>query len=208
MLYSAITPMPLKSNLPVVLASASPRRIELLKEVFEEFDVIPADLDEQALTVEDPFETAQGLAKAKAEKIAALRPEALVIGADTVVALDGVQFGKPTGRNEAIRMICLLSGKTHSVITGVCVIRHGKAVCFAGESRVTFRELSLPEIEAYAATGEPMDKAGAYAIQGGAKSFVARLDGSITNVVGLPLERLLQTLSNWAIPVNRERTRD
>jgi septum formation protein len=175
---------------PVVLASGSPRRRELLARLIPDFEVVVADVDEEALTVEDPFETAERLAQAKAFAVVLLRPEALVIGADTVVTLDGEQYAKPRDAADARRMLRALSGRTHVVATGVCVAEPKGTRVFHDRTFVTFRDLTDEEIAAYVATGEPMDKAGAYAIQGGAAGFVSRRDGSESNVIGLPLERL------------------
>ncbi|RYG22863.1 septum formation protein Maf [bacterium] len=179
---------------PVVLASGSPRRRELLRELIPDFEVLTSDVDEDALTVEDPFETAERLAESKARAIHALRPEALVIGGDTVVALEGEQFAKPKDVEDAKRMIRALSGRTHVVATGISLVSPEGVQTFHDKTYVTFRDLSDDEIAAYVATGEPMDKAGAYAIQGGAAGFVTKRDGSESNVIGLPLERLREYL--------------
>lgn len=183
---------------PVVLASASPRRVELLKQLIPEFEVIPADLDEDALTVKDPWETAKRLALAKAKAVAVQRPDALVIGSDTVVALPSfestIQLTKPTDVQDAIRILTALSGKSHWVITGVALVSPDFEVVEADETSVTFRDLEQLEIEEYVSTGEPMDKAGGYAIQGGAADFVANTTGSLSNVIGLPLEQVQRML--------------
>ena len=174
----------------VILASASPRRRELLAQIFPDFEVAISNVDEDSLTVDDPWKTAKSLALAKAGAIARLNPAALVIGGDTVVALDAHQLAKPTDEEDARAMLRRLSGNTHSVITGVALVLDGMTDVFCETSRVTFRRLSEEEIATYVATGEPMDKAGAYAIQGGAQGFVANLEGSVTNVIGLPMEAL------------------
>lgn len=195
--------------LPVVLASSSPRRRELLSELVDGFDVAVSDVDEAAFTVEDPWETADALALAKARAVARLRPEALVIGGDTVVALplfispdangdaEGTygQLAKPLHPEEARSMLRALSGREHLVITGVALVWPDGERVLHDTTRVTFRELTNEEIAAYVATGEPMDKAGAYAIQGGAARFVSRIEGSQSNVVGLPLEALGRALA-------------
>lgn len=179
---------------PVVLASASPRRQALLRELVAEFEVVVADLDEEALTVADPWETAQRLAEAKARAVLCQRPDALVIGGDTVVALENdsgyQQLAKPRDAEDARHMLRALSDRAHVVITGFCLASQEAVLVDSDTTRVRFRDLSDEEIAAYVATGEPMDKAGAYAIQGGAAGFVAATDGSISNVVGLPLEKL------------------
>ena len=157
--------------------------------------MVVSDVDEDALTVSDPYSTAEGLAKAKASTVFQLRPNALVIGGDTVVALPleiggYIQFSKPMNHRDAIRMLSQLSGRTHLVITGICLKWPEGERIFSDTSRVTFRDLNQEEIEAYVATGIPMDKAGSYAIQQGAEGFVKKLDGSLSNVIGLPLEKL------------------
>lgn len=182
------------SPLPVILASASPRRQELLREVLDTFEVCVSGVDEDALQDPDPWRTAEALATAKASAVAIQRPECLVIGGDTVVAIQHGetfrQFGKPVGEADAARMLRELSGRTHFVITGFALIGPGIHSVGSETTRVTFIALDEPRIQAYVATGEPMDKAGAYAIQGGAADFVKSVDGSWSNVVGLPVEAL------------------
>lgn len=174
----------------VTLASASPRRFELLSKLLEDFDVEVSDVDEEAMTLADPVATAELLALEKAKAVSALRRGNLVIGADTVVALDAIQLAKPGSELEAASMLRMLSGKAHKVITGVSIIAPGVEQTFSVCTAVRFRELTEEEVLDYVRTGEPMDKAGAYAIQGGAATFVERFDGSLSNVVGLPLEAL------------------
>ncbi len=188
------------SKYTVILASASPRRQELLKELIPDFEVLPADVDEDALTLPNPWETARQLAMAKAQKVAQQRPEALVIGSDTVVAIEIArdhfqQLAKPRDEEDAVQMLKLLSGRQHAVITGVALVKKEEVQVEADTTNVRFRELTEEEIRAYVATSEPMDKAGAYAIQGGAAGFVEQTDGSISNVIGLPLELLKQMLA-------------
>lgn len=179
---------------PVVLASVSPRRKELLSKLIPEFEVLGTGVDESTLTVADPWETAVQLAVAKAEAAFTLRPEQIVIGGDTVVAVptEGSyeQLGKPSNEDEARLMLGKLSGREHMVITGVCVKWPGGQEEFSEATRVRFREIDSDEIDAYVEGGEPMDKAGAYAIQGGAAKFVESVEGSIDNVIGLPIEAL------------------
>ena len=190
--------MEASKNRPVILASASPRRKELLAQLLDDFSIVPADVDEDALTVSDPWETATNLALAKARAVRGIHPEALVIGGDTVVALaenrGHVQLTKPIDKDDAERILRRLSGKTHVVITGVALVQPGLEKTFSETTRVKFRNLSDAEISAYVATGEPMDKAGAYAIQAGAEPFVLRVEGSLSNVIGLPLEELRRQL--------------
>lgn len=141
----------------IILASASPRRQELLKEILDEFEIVVANVDEEALVDPDPVVTARRTASAKANAVIDIYRDAIVIGADTVVAIDGEQLAKPVDEADAFRMLCLLSGKTHTVITGVCIAQPTSPLdsVFDVQSRVTFRELSDDEIWAYIATGEP-----------------------------------------------------
>lgn len=185
---------------PLVLASGSPRRKDLLQEMgYLDFRVLPADVDEEALTDADPWITAKRLAREKALAVFARYPDSVVIGGDTVVAIeeDGGwrQLVKPVDEEDAVRILSELSGRTHTVITGVCVKWPKGFASFADESRVTFRAMSRDEIVAYVATGEPMDKAGAYGLQGGARPFIARVEGSVNTVIGLPTERLAEALA-------------
>ncbi len=177
-------------SLPVILASASPRRRELLGRLIPTFTVVVSDVDEDALTTSDPVATAESLALAKAIAVSKGHPDALVIGGDTVVALGNEQLAKPTDIADAEKMLAKLSNRTHRVISGVALVWPGGQVVFSDTTTVTFRELGPQEITDYVATDEPMDKAGAYAIQGGAAGFVTREEGSRTNVIGLPLEKL------------------
>jgi septum formation protein len=176
---------------PLVLASGSPRRRELLARLGVEFEIRPSDTDEQPLPGEAPDALARRLALAKAR--AAARPGEVALGADTDVALDGEIFGKPRDEAEARRMLRRLAGRTHQVWSGVALVEIGpdglprREAVEVVRSDVRFRDLTDDEIAAYAATGEPLDRAGAYAIQGGAAPFVAELAGDLSNVVGLPL---------------------
>ncbi len=189
--------------LPLILASASPRRVELLKQVHPNFVVIPADLDEESFTTTDPFETARGLALQKAKHLASQHPNSLVLGGDTVVAYEGPngceQLAKPSSIEDAIEMLKKLSNRSHRVITGFALVGPEVEYAEIDETIVTFRELSHDEIEAYVATGEPMDKAGAYAIQGGAAGFVISTEGSLSNVIGLPIEKLTEALQRLGL---------
>lgn len=188
----------LKLDYPVILASGSPRRRELLGKLVADFEVVSADIDEDALTVEDPEQTARILAREKALVVYGLHPGSVVIGGDTVVALeiDGVmtQLSKPVDEADAVRILGLLSGRTHAVITGVCVKWSGGISVFAERSEVTFAKMSDAQISEYVATGEPMDKAGAYGLQGGARKYVTEIRGDVENVIGLPVERLREAL--------------
>lgn len=178
----------------IILASASPRRRELLKYAVPEFDVVPADIDE-TLPGDTPAEkSAEYLAVKKARHIAELYPDSLVIGSDTVVISEGEILGKPRDEADAARMLKKLSGKTHSVITGVCAVCGTKCESFSQETRVKFYPLSDDEIAAYIATGDPMDKAGAYGIQSGGCILAESIEGDFFNVVGLPVAGLKRLL--------------
>jgi septum formation protein len=185
----------------LVLASASPRRRELLTQAGFTFEVRPADIPEDPVPGEDPIAYVIRLARQKAEAVyAALdhkesAPPQVVLGADTTVTLDNQILGKPADAADAARMLRLLSGRTHRVITGVAVVTATRTEVAAEVTAVKFLTLSDEEISAYIATGEPMDKAGAYAIQGRAARWIPRIEGDYSNVVGLPLA-LVSTLLN------------
>lgn len=183
-------------NSSIVLASASPRRSELLESAGIAFSVAPADIDEESLPQEDPVDYVLRLAEEKAKATAASVPGRFFIGADTIVLCDGEIMGKPKDHDDAQRMLKKLSGVRHEVVTGYAVYdkeRHG-ATRDAVRTRVLFKSLRDEEIESYIATGCPFDKAGAYAIQGGAAYMVRSIEGSYTNVVGLPLCEVVEAL--------------
>jgi len=176
----------------LILASASPRRAELLRGAGIEVDVRPADVDESVQPGETPEDYASRVALAKARAISLQVPDRFVLGADTVVVVDDGILGKPTDSAEARRMLRALSGRSHIVMTAVILIRGAGLPSQTVDARVErthveFATLTNDEIEWYAATAEPMDKAGAYAIQGLASRFVTRIEGSYSNVVGLPV---------------------
>jgi len=183
----------------VILASGSPRRRELLGGLTPNFLVIVSDVDETPELGEAPHTLAARLATLKAMTVAKAHPEAIVIGADTVVTFregNGYRLlNKPADAAEACAMLASLSDRTHEVVTGVCVCSPIGPETFYESTQVTFRALSEAEIADYVATGEPMDKAGSYAIQGGAAGFVEKVEGSLSNVIGLPMERLRNVLS-------------
>lgn len=185
------------TDLQIVLASASPRRSELLDLAAVCFRVAPPDIPEEPLPGEDAVEHALRLAEEKA-RAAASREETgrFFIGADTIVVLDDRIMGKPADETDAARMLTDLSGKTHEVVTAYAVLDKQSSVCIkrAVRTRVVFKQLSQQDISDYVKTGCPMDKAGAYAIQGGAAHFVREIHGSYTNVVGLPTCELVETL--------------
>ena len=178
----------------IILASQSPRRRELMKYITEDFTVKVSDVDETLPPDISPADAVLYLSKIKARPFA--KDGDTVIGADTVVAVEGSILGKPNGENEAKKMLFALSGKTHSVFTGVTVIKDGREHSFVSETKVTFYPLTEDEIDAYIATGEPLDKAGAYGIQGYGSLLVERINGDYFNVVGLPVSRLNRLLLN------------
>jgi septum formation protein len=171
----------------LVLASASPRRRELLAAAGFAFDVDAADVDETRHHGESAPDYAGRVAREKAQAVAARHPNAAVLGADTVVVVDDDVLGKPADDADARRMLRALSGRAHEVLTAVALIAAGEILAEIARTTVWMRPLSDREIDAYVSSGEPMDKAGAYAIQGLASRFVTRIDGEYANVVGLPI---------------------
>lgn len=171
----------------LVLASASPRRAELLRAAAIPFQVQPAHIPEDALPEEGAKLCAERLATEKAQEVARQCPQDAVLGADTVVVVDGQILGKPTDEADAARMLRMLSGREHQVITGVCLVAGGQWAVASETTSVTMSKVSEQEIADYVATGEPMDKAGAYAIQGIASRWIPRIEGDYSNVVGLPV---------------------
>jgi septum formation protein len=190
----------------LILASASPRRAELLRQIGVEFAVQASDVPEEVLRSEDGVAFALRLAREKAKAVARLRPGSWVLGADTVVLLDGEILGKPIDVEDAKSMLRRLSGRGHRVVTGFALVAppgeivHDEAV----QSRVEFRALSEVEIDAYVAAGESLDKAGAYGIQGAAGAFVERVTGSYSNIVGLPLEEVRRALEERDLLAERD----
>lgn len=184
---------------PLILASASPRRSELLRQLGLDFQVIPGKTPEVQPEHLSPHEISQINAYRKARVVAKKFPDALVLGADTLVCLDTVIFGKPANLDVAQRMLEQLQGHTHEVVTGGCLVhlRVHRQKVFAVSTQVTFRRLTTPEIREYLAAINPLDKAGAYAIQEQGDRIVETIDGSVSNVVGLPLERLEAELAEW-----------
>jgi septum formation protein len=180
--------------MPLILASASPRRFELLRNAAIDFTVDPAQVPEQPLPGERPVDYAQRLACDKARVVFARNSDSAVLGADTVVVVDEHLLEKPMDEEDATRMLRLLSGRMHQVITGVCLVAPAFERTEAEVTQVVFSPLSEDEIAYYVQTGEPMDKAGAYAIQGIASRWVERIEGCYFNVVGLPLPRVYHML--------------
>lgn len=178
----------------LILASASPRRAELLRNAGIAFTVEPAHVPEQALPGEQPLEYAQRLARDKARAVFAKQSDNVVLGSDTVVVVNEHLLEKPRDEQDAARMLRLLAGRVHQVITGVCLRAAGHEQTEAEITQVRFSALSDEEIADYVATREPMDKAGAYAIQGMASRWVERIDGCYFNVVGLPVPRVYRMM--------------
>lgn len=184
----------------MILASASPRRRELLKLIGIEHDVRPAHADEAMLRGETPRDHAERLARAKAEAVSSFAgADDVVVGADTIVVIDEKVLGKPSDEAQAAEMLATLSGRAHTVITAVAVRRKGRTFSSVEEVAVTFRSLTAGEIQAYIATKEPMDKAGAYGIQGYGATIVERIDGDFFAVMGLPIVRLIRLLEQAGV---------
>jgi len=190
----------------LVLASASPRRQSLLREQGITFDVIvsPHEEPEDVPDASTPAQLAEALSYFKARSVRALAPDAWILGGDTVVALDGVLYGKPVDRDDARRIIASLAGTRHEVITGVTLLdaRTGRHETRHDRTIVVMRPLSDAEIETYLATGAWAGKAGAYGIQDRADAFIDHIEGSFTNVVGFPVELVMQMLEEWSYPLS------
>lgn len=181
---------------PLVLASASPRRAELLRMLGLTFDRVPADIPEVPADGEAPSTYVERLAREKARVVAAGRPEAIVIAGDTIVVLDGTILEKPLDDDDAVRMLLRLSGRTHTVFSGIAVSPPAAPVeSLVERTDVTFRRFEIETARAYVATGEPMDKAGAYGIQGLGAALVSSVSGDFFTVVGLPVARLVELLA-------------
>ena len=183
----------------LVLASASPRRQELLRRAGIAFEVQAAHIAENSLPGETAKACAERLARGKAVVVAHQRPHDIVLGADTVVVVDGELLGKPSDAADAARMLRLLSGREHQVITGVCLVVNGQPSVASETTLVSVSEITGQEIADYVASGEPMDKAGAYAIQGIASRWIPRIEGDYGNVVGLPVALVWQMLQQAGI---------
>ena len=185
---------------PIVLASGSPRRRQLLEMLRIPFRVIAPDVDEHALAGESPAAYVTRLSRVKAEVIAARAPGDVVLAADTTVVLDEEIFGKPESPEHAVAMLARLQGRTHEVMTAVAVTRDGDLAQALDVSRVTFRPADEATLAAYVATGEPLDKAGAYAIQGLGAPLIERVEGDFFGVMGLPLRLALDLLGRFGRP--------
>jgi septum formation protein len=186
---------------PLILASASPRRVELLRQLGVEFSVLPSDaieLHDEQLTAR---ELSQVNAYRKARAVAKKHPDALVLGADTLVSMDETLFGKPRTIEDGVHMLERLQGRTHQVVTAICLLhlRTHRQSIFSESTNVTFRPLKEADIRQYLSEVNPLDKAGAYAIQEKCDSIVEKIAGSLTNVIGLPVERLNEQLESWSM---------
>jgi len=187
----------------LILASASPRRAELLQQIGLDFQVQPADIDETPASSETPEHYVERLAREKALSIARQYPEKLVLGSDTSVIHYEEILGKPESTEQAVSMLQALSGSTHQVLTAVALAKGAECWSRVVTTDVTFRELEAAEISAYVASGEPMDKAGSYGIQGLGGIFVSAIKGSYSAVVGLPLQETAALLAQAGHPVNQ-----
>ena len=184
-----------------ILASASPRRREQLGALIPDFEIIPSDIDERPLDGESPEEHVLRLSREKALAVSCAHPGRWVLGADTVVIIDGTMLGKPSTPEEAGEMLGMLSGRTHRVITGFAIIKGDKGVIVNDvvESSVIFKDISRDEMDWYIRTSEPYDKAGGYAVQGKASFFIKEIRGSYTNVIGLPLCEVVTALKKVGV---------
>jgi septum formation protein len=191
---------PLKQG-PIILASKSPRRRELLEQAGLVFEVLASDIDESMVPLSSPQDYVKNLSRKKADHIAAIRPDHWIIGADTIVVVDDLILGKPENREDSIQMLNRLSNKYHSVFTGFTICCHTKReiLTHSIETKVWFKGLSNDEIQWYAATNEPYDKAGGYGIQGIGAFLVRKISGSYSNVVGLPICEVMESLASLGI---------
>jgi septum formation protein len=188
----------------LILASGSPRRDQMLSKAGFVFEIVPSRVAEIARPGEDPRDMAVRLGLDKAREVSGrVGPDRVVLGVDTVVAVGQHTLGKPADEAEAIRMLLLLSGRTHLVYSGYALVGRGFEQTGLERTRVTMRSISQEEAEAYSATGEPLDKAGGYGIQGEAIKFITAVDGSRSNVAGLPIEALVPRLASWDINPER-----
>ena len=199
---------PLELRHPLILASASPRRADLLTAAGFRFEIAAADVDERSLDGESAATYTERVARAKATAVAAQAPGRAVLAADTVVVVDGEIFGKPAGEDDARRMLRALAGRRHEVLTAACLVHPEASAAPAqfsvriASTTVEFAPMSEDEIGWYVASGEPMGKAGAYAIQGLASRFVTRIEGSYSNVVGLPVALVVEMCREAGILVS------
>lgn len=195
---SARTPIFWRGRAPLVLASASPRRVALLRQAGAHFTVVDPGPDREWPGQAEPRHGVRALALDKARRVGIKRPDAVVLGADTVVVVRGTRLGKPANADEALAMLRRLHGRQHEVWTGIALVHGGEQRTAAEVTRVHFARMSEDDLRAYVRSGEPLDKAGAYGIQGLAGQFIRRIDGDYTTVVGLPLARLRGLLADFA----------
>lgn len=182
---------------PLILASASPRRKELLELVQIPFEIHVSEVEEKIEETASPAEVVMSLAAQKAADVARHYPHAVVLGADTIVTYGARMLGKPNSKEEAVEMLRLLSGNIHEVYTGVALVSEGETFTFYERTEVTFWKLSEEEIQAYVETGEPLDKAGSYGIQGKGATLVKKINGDYYSVVGLPVARIVRELRSF-----------
>ncbi len=192
------------AKIKYLLASQSPRRAELMKYITDEFEILPSDCDETVPDGIEPEEIPELLAARKALSVSRLKKDRLVIGCDTVVIIDGVILGKPHTPDRAISMLKTLSGRTHTVVSGVCICYKGKTMSFSQKTLVSFYELSEEEIRDYVQSCKPLDKAGAYGIQDKGGLFVREISGDYYNIVGLPVARLKREIDKLVSICERE----
>ena len=185
----------------IILASKSPRRKKILEQVGLNFEVMVSDFDETKIKFKTPQEMVEKLSLAKAKLIAKKNPGAIIIGADTTVIFKKEIIGKPKSKADAFRILRLLSGNTHEIVTGFTVIKGSKSITKHVISKVKFKKLSNAEIKAYVATGEPMDKAGGYGIQEKGGLFMENITGDYFNVVGLPIFALTEVLKEFGVDI-------
>lgn len=197
--------MEFMTNMPILLASGSPRRQELLRNLGIQFDIMPSNVEEVVELVDKDFaDYVQKLAVKKAAAVSEMHKEALIIAADTIVVFDGEVYPKPTSKKQAESFLRKFSGNTHSVFTGVSILGKGISKVFSVETKVTFKELDDQLIRAYVDSGDPMDKAGGYGIQTAGALLVEKIDGDYLNVVGLPISKLVETLREEGIILVKE----
>jgi septum formation protein len=185
----------------IILASKSPRRKQILEQFGLNFEVEVSDFDESQIAFKTPIEMVEKLSFEKAKIIAERNPDAVIIGADTIVIFKNEIIGKPKSEKDAIRILNLLSGNMHEVVTGFTVMEDKKSITSYVSSRVKFKQLSDAEITTYVATGEPMDKAGGYGIQSKGGLFIERIAGDYFNVVGLPIFALAEVLRDFGVDI-------
>ena len=192
------------AKIKYLLASQSPRRAELMKYITDEFEILPSDCDETVPDGIEPEEIPELLAARKALSVSRLKKDRLVIGCDTVVIIDGVILGKPHTPDRAISMLKALSGRAHTVVSGVCICYKGKTMSFSQKTLVSFYELFEEEIRDYVQSCKPLDKAGAYGIQDKGGLFVREISGDYYNIVGLPVARLKREIDKLVSICERE----